>query len=82
MEPDTVNTITEVVANAVLYGAAIIGGASLILQGIAKIAKITPSTRDDEIVSKVQGVLLSLQRILDRVALNPSKEDAREAERK
>lgn len=72
--------ITEIVTNVVIYGAAIIGGASLILQGIAAITKITPSTRDDEIVSRVQEVILKLQKVLDRVALNPTADKARESD--
>lgn len=72
------NNLPELMANAVLYGTAVVGGASLILQGVAAITKITPSTRDDEIVSKVQAVIVKLQRILDRVALNPPAAKARQ----
>lgn len=77
MEAEASN-IAELIANGLLYLTAIIGAASLILQGVAKITKITPSTKDDEIVSKVEGWILSLQKILDRVALNPSKAEARD----
>lgn len=72
------NNLPELLTNAVLYGTAVVGGASLILQGVAAITKITPSTRDDEIVSKVQAVIVRLQRILDRVALNPAASKARQ----
>ena len=72
------NNLPELLANAVLYGTAVVGGASLILQGVAAITKITPSTRDDEIVSKAQAVIVKLQRILDRVALNPAASKARQ----
>lgn len=70
--------ITEIVTSVVIYGAAIIGAASLILQGIAAITKITPSTRDDEIVSRVQEAVLGLQRVLDRIAMNPPADKARD----
>lgn len=72
------NNLPELLTNAVLYGTAVVGGASLILQGVAAITKITPSTRDDEIVSKAQSVIVRLQRILDRVALNPAASKARQ----
>ena len=72
------NNIPELLTNAVLYGTAVVGGASLILQGVAAITKITPSTRDDEIASKAQAVIVRLQRILDRVALNPTASKARQ----
>lgn len=77
MEIETSN-FAELIANGLLYLTAIIGAASLILQGVAKITKITPSTKDDEIVSKVESWILSLQKILDRVALNPNKAEARD----
>lgn len=54
-----------------------VGAASLLLQGIALIAGITPSTRDDECVGKIQRGLAKVQRVLDRLALNPSANKAR-----
>lgn len=55
--------------------AGIIAGASVIMKGIAMITKITPTTRDDEIVSKVQAVILKLQRILERFAVNTHSQE-------
>ena len=42
--------LTSIVTGALVAVPAVIGGASLIVQGIAKITKITPSIKDDEIV--------------------------------
>lgn len=48
----------------------VVGAASLVVQGIAKVTAITPSTRDDEIVGKVQSGLAVTSRFLDKIALN------------
>lgn len=56
---------------------AVVGAASLIVQGLAQIAAVTPSTRDDEIIGKVQGFLTGLTKILDKVALNLPADKAR-----
>ncbi|RQM78862.1 hypothetical protein EHZ47_01855 [Aeromonas jandaei] len=56
---------------------AVVGAASLIVQGLAQIAAVTPSTRDDEIIGKVQGFLTGLAKILDKVALNLPADKAR-----
>ena len=48
----------------------VVGAASLVVQGIAKVTAITPSTRDDEIVGKVQYGLAVTSRFLDKIALN------------
>ncbi|MGY3876336.1 hypothetical protein ACW5WK_02640 [Aeromonas enteropelogenes] len=56
---------------------AVVGAASLIVQGLAQIAAVTPSTRDDEIIGKVQGFLTWLAKILDKVALNLPADKAR-----
>ena len=48
----------------------IVGAASLIFQGIALIAGVTETTRDDQIVNKVQAVLVKIQKVLNKVALN------------
>lgn len=64
--------------DAVLWITTIIGAASLLFQGLKLITGLTPSTRDDEIVSKVQAVIVKLQEILDRIALNPNAKEARD----
>ena len=56
---------------------AVVGAASLIVQGLAQLAAITPSTRDDEVIGKVQGFLTGLAKILDKVALNLPADKAR-----
>lgn len=48
----------------------VVGAASLMVQGIAKVTAITPSTKDDEVVGKVQSFLVVTTKVLDRVALN------------
>jgi len=66
--------IVEVVINWIVILMAVVGGA---VQGLAQIAAITPSTRDDEIIGKVQGFLTGLVKILDKVALNLPADKAR-----
>ncbi|MBS4689860.1 MULTISPECIES: hypothetical protein [Aeromonas] len=69
--------IVEVVANWIVILMAVVGGASLVVQGLAKIAAITPSTRDDEIIGKVDAFLVGLAKILDKLALNLPADKAR-----
>lgn len=71
------DNVIDIVVNWVTILLAAVGGASLIVQGLAKIAAITPSTRDDEIIGKVQGFLTGLAKILDKVALNLPANQAR-----
>lgn len=71
------DNVIDIVVNWVTILLAVVGGASLIVQGLAKIAAITPSTRDDEIIGKVQGFLTGLAKILDKVALNLPANQAR-----
>lgn len=56
---------------------AVIGGASVIVQGLAQLAALTPSTKDDEVIGKVQTFLLGLIKILDKLALNLPADKAR-----
>ena len=69
--------IIELVIHWILILMAVVGAASLIVQGLAQLAAITPSTRDDEIIGKVQGFLTGLVKILDKVALNLPADKAR-----
>ena len=69
--------IVEVVINWIVILMAVVGGASMVVQGLAQIAAITPSTRDDEIIGKVQAFLAGLTKILDKVALNLPADKAR-----
>ena len=54
----------------VVTATSVVGAASIIVQGIAKITAITPSTKDDVVVSKVQKALQVTSTVLDKVALN------------
>ncbi|WP_429104751.1 hypothetical protein [Aeromonas veronii] len=69
--------IVEVVINWLVILMAVVGGASLVVQGLAKIAAVTPSTRDDEIIGKVDAFLVGLARVLDKLALNLPADKAR-----
>ncbi|HHQ4679041.1 TPA: hypothetical protein ACSP3E_002333 [Aeromonas veronii] len=69
--------IVEVVINWIVILMAVVGGASLVVQGLAKIAAVTPSTRDDEIVGKVDAFLVGLIKVLDKLALNLPADKAR-----
>ena len=70
--------LTTIVTGALVAVPAVIGGASLIVQGIAKITKITPSIKEDEIVGKVEAFLAGAQRIFDKLALNLPADKARQ----
>jgi hypothetical protein len=59
------------------YAVTGVGAASLLLQGIAAITGITPSTKDDEYVNQAYRAVVKLQRWLDRLAFNPSADKAR-----
>ena len=67
--------IVEVVINWIVILMAVVGGASMVVQGLAKIAAVTPSTRDDEV--KVQAFLVGLTKVLDKLAMNLPAEKAR-----
>ncbi|QIF45248.1 hypothetical protein [Aeromonas veronii] len=69
--------IVEVVINWIVILMAAVGGASLVVQGLAKIAAVTPSTRDDEIIGKVDAFLVGLIKVLDKLALNLPADKAR-----
>ena len=69
--------IIEIAMNWLLILLAVVGAASMIVQGLAQIAAITPSTRDDEIIGKVLAFLAGLAKILDKVALNLPADKAR-----
>lgn len=68
----------EMFEQVLLVLASVIASASVIMKGIAMITKITPTTRDDEIVSKVQAAILKLQRVLEPLALNTHSTEEQE----
>jgi len=55
----------------IMIALAVVGGASLIVQGLEKIAGVTPSTKDDEWVGKTKRTLGKVSEVLSRLALNP-----------
>lgn len=59
------------------YAVTGVGAASLLLQGIALITGITPSTRDDEYINQAYRAVVKVQKWLDRLALNPPAHKAR-----
>ncbi|MGL4756891.1 MAG: hypothetical protein ACRCXB_31470 [Aeromonadaceae bacterium] len=69
--------IVEVVINWIVILMAVVGGSSLVVQGLAKIAAVTPSTRDDEIIGKVDAFLVGLIKVLDKLAMNLPADKAR-----
>ena len=63
-------SILLTLSTLVVTATSVVGAASLIVQGIAKITAITPSPKDDEVVGKVQKALQVTSVVLDKVALN------------
>lgn len=59
----------SLINDLLLYAVAAVGAARLIVQGIAKITAITPSTRDDELISAAQRVIARVQGVLGTIAL-------------
>ena len=51
----------------------IVGGASLIVAGLTKIAGITATTKDDTIVGTISKYLSYAVIVLEKLALNPKK---------
>lgn len=61
----------ELLDQIIIYALAVVGGASLIVEGLSKIAGVTPSTKDDEYVGKAKRVLGYVSGFLSRIARNP-----------
>lgn len=55
----------------IMVALAVVGGASIIVDGFLHIAKITPSTKDDYYAGKAKRALGWLVDILSKVARNP-----------
>lgn len=55
----------------------VIGTASLLVQTLSLVTKVTPSTKDDELVSGFKLVLAHIQSLLDLLSFNLSKDKAR-----
>lgn len=55
----------------------VIGGAAVIVKGFAEIAKITPSTKDDELASKAEVLISYVLSFLDKLSLGLKSDKAR-----
>ncbi|WZL14754.1 hypothetical protein [Vibrio phage vB_VpaM_XM1] len=55
----------------------IVGASSAIVAALIPIAKLTPTSKDDEFLSGAQKFLAWLISILDRLAINPDQSKAR-----
>lgn len=55
----------------------IVGAASLIVAALIKVAKLTPTSKDDAWLSGAQSFLAGIIALLDRLALNPDQSKAR-----
>ena len=55
----------------------VIGGAAVIVKGFAEIAKITPSTKDDELASKAEVAISYVLSLLDKLSLGLKSSQAR-----
>ncbi|MBE0505886.1 MAG: hypothetical protein IBX50_04090 [Marinospirillum sp.] len=67
----------EYIEHAFLIITTVVAAASMIVKGIAKITKITPSTKDDAVVSSVERKILAAQKLLDKVAINTHSKDGK-----
>lgn len=72
------NEIMNYIALVITWVTALVGAASLIVAGLEKIAKLTPTDKDDAAISTAKRWLAWIIAILDRLALNPDKNSARE----
>lgn len=52
---------------------ALVGAASLLVEPLTALTKITPTTRDDELVNRFAKVVRFLVRVLSVIARNPPK---------
>lgn len=55
----------------------IIGAASAIVAALVPLAKLTPTSKDDILLSKAEKALAWLIAMLDRLAINPDQSKAR-----
>lgn len=69
--------IVEYIMLAMQWITTIVGAASIIVAALIKVAKLTPSSKDDEWLSGAERFLASIIALLDKLALNPNKEQAR-----
>ena len=60
----------------------IVGAASVIVAALIKVAKLTPTSKDDEWLSGAESFLATIIKLLDRLALNPDQSKARRPDKK
>ena len=58
------------IAQIIFYATSIIGGSTLIFRGLAQLAKLTKSEKDDMIIKKILNALVTVSSF---VALNQKK---------
>lgn len=61
--------MTDLITHILAYAVAIVGAARLIVQGIAKVTAITPSTKDDEIANTAGKWIARIQSVLGTISL-------------
>lgn len=71
----------ELLESVLFIVSAIVLGSSMIVKGLAVITKITPTTKDDELVGKLEVAIHKFQKILDRLALNTQYEQIEETKK-
>lgn len=69
--------IVEYIMLALQWITTIVGAASIIVAALIKVAKLTPSDKDDAWLSGAERFLANIIALLDKLALNPNKEQAR-----
>lgn len=70
-------TIIEYILLAMQWATTIVGAASIIVAALIKVAKLTPTSKDDEWLSGAERVIAAIISLLDKLALNPNKDKAR-----
>jgi hypothetical protein len=70
-------SVIDVVLLIMQWVTTIIGAASLIVAALIKVAKLTPTSKDDQWLSGAQAFLASIIKVLDLVAVNPDQDAAR-----
>lgn len=70
-------TVVEYILLALQWVTTIVGAASIIVAALIKVAKLTPTSKDDEWLSGAERVIAVIISLLDKLALNPTKDKAR-----
>lgn len=65
------NEAIDIFCNILVYYSTIVGGASIVVTGLRKIAEVTPTKKDDELLAKAQKFLDAAIKVGDAIALTP-----------